>query len=186
MTLLVLVCSLGCQKAGGEASSCPPCSAGFRADLAREAEIEATWHSVAADVAPSAPLSFRCSCFGRGTSTSIEGQSLQLPDTWSVREQTARAAHLAAHRVLPPWSASGSCDERVKRALEREADAHALELDTRRALGVAMQRYPFESQYFAAPAGERRPVLLQYFMTHPEDGAEVPGFITRYRARCAD
>ena len=68
--------------------------------------------------------------------------------------------------------------------MAREADAHALELDTRRALRVTTARYPFESEYFATPPARRRDWLRDYFAAHPQGDGVVPGFVDQYRARC--
>lgn len=116
----------------------------------------------------------------------MEGQNIYLPLDWDLREQTARAAHLAVHRSQPPWNddVAASCDARVERALAREVDAHALELETRHALGVVNTRYPFESQYFATPLDRRRAWLGTYFLAHPDGDGAVPGFLSQYRARC--
>ncbi len=78
-----------------------------------------------------------------------------------------------------------SCEARVALALSREVDAHALELETRRALGVATTRYPFEAQYLATAPDQRRRWLYDYFMAHPDGDGTVPGFLSEYRARCA-
>lgn len=131
-------------------------------------------------------LELECLCFGSGASVSIEGRTIQLPTEWDPREQTARAAHLAWHRVEPPWDepSQAPCEARVARALAREVEAHALELDTRRALGVTSKRYPFEAAYFAAPAAERSDRLRDYFTAPPHGDGSVPDFAAQYRARC--
>jgi hypothetical protein len=181
---LALFGTLACRHSAPE--PCPPCPDAFRADAAVQAQIEAQWRGVARQLSAAPELELRCLCFGTGASTSIEGQNICLPADWERREQTARAAHLASHRREQPWTDhdDATCPVRVERALEREADAHALELETRRALGVAGTRYPFESDYFAKPPAQRHRWLHDYFAAHPTGDGVVPGFAASYRARC--
>jgi hypothetical protein len=180
---LALLGTLACRHRAPE--PCPPCPDAFRTDAAAQAQIEAQWRGVARQL--SAPqLDLRCSCFGTGASTSIDGQNICLPSDWERREQTARAAHLASHRRQPPWTDhdAATCAVRVERALQRETDAHALELEARRALGVVRTRYPFESDYFATPPAQRHQWLHDYFVAHPTGDGVVPGFAASYQARC--
>ena len=175
---------LACRHSDQE--TCPPCSDAFRTDAAMQEQIEAQWQGVARRLPAAPKLDFRCMCFGTGASTSVEGQNIYLSADGDLREQTARAAHLASHRRQPPWTDrdDATCAVRVEHALEREADAHALELETRRALGVVGTRYPFESDYFATPPAQRHQWLLAYFVAHPTGDGVVPGFAASYRARC--
>jgi hypothetical protein len=141
---------------------------------------------VAHEVGPQPALDLQCLCFGAGTSTSVEGQTINLPSDWDLREQTARAAHLALHRRQPPWPprSDAPCEARIENALLREGEAHALELETRHALGLATVRYPFEADYFSAPPAQRGARLHDYFRAHPDGDGVVPGFVAQYRARC--
>lgn len=185
LCFLALSCALGCRQSA-RADTCPPCRSAFRSNAALQAQIEAQWLDVAQDLSPKTALDLRCLCFGTGPSASVEGQTIDLPSDWEPREQTARAAHLAQHRQHPPWSpnSDAACEARVESAITLEADAHALELETRRALGVATTRYPFESGYFVTPPAQRRAWLHDYFVAHPEGDGVVPGFASQYRARC--
>lgn len=184
---LLLVCLglLGCRRSYSVAE-CLPCSSGSHADPKAQAELTALWQSVARDVWREGELELTCVCFGAGPSASVEGRNIELVASWQRREQTARAAHLALHRERPPWDARShdACETRVARALELEAEAHELELAVRQSLGVTTQRYPFEPEYWAAPAAGRRAWLLGYFARHPEGDGAVPGFASQYRARC--
>jgi hypothetical protein len=179
-----LLGALACRH--GAPEPCPPCPDAFRTDATVQAQIEAQWRGVARQLPATAQLDFRCMCFGTGPSTSVEGQNICLPADWEKREQTARAAHLASHRHQPPWTDhdDATCAVRVERALERETDAHALELETRRALGVVSTRYPFESDYFATPPAQRHRWLHDYLVAHPTGDGAVPGFAASYQARC--
>jgi hypothetical protein len=181
---LALLGTLACRHSAQEA--CPPCTDAFRADGAVQAQIEAQWQGVARQLPAAPTLDFRCMCFGAGASTSVEGQNIYLSADWERREQTARAAHLASHRRQPPWTDhdDATCPVRVERALERETDGHALELETRHALGVFGTRYPFESDYFATPLAQRHQWLHDYFVAHPTGDGVVPGFAASYQARC--
>jgi hypothetical protein len=182
---LACVSLLGCQRSY-DVGECLPCSSGSHADPKAQAELTALWQSVAHDVWRESALELSCVCFGTGPSASVEGRSIELTASWERREQAARAAHLALHRKRPPWDARShdACEARVARALELEAEAHELELAARQSLGVTTQRYPFEPEYWAAPAPQRRAWLLGYFKSHPEGDGVVPGFASQYRARC--
>jgi hypothetical protein len=166
-------------------STCAPCGGAARSNAALQAQIEAQWRAVAPKVGQPT-LDLECLCFGTGASTSVEGQHIYLPSDWELREQTARAAHLALHRHQPPWNPNDTagCDARVEHALAREVDGHALELETRRTLEVPTTRYRFEKQYFATPSDQRRAWLRDYFLAHPDGDGVVPGFLSQYRARC--
>ena len=176
---------LGCRRSY-EVAECSPCSRGSRSDPKAQAEIHALWQTVARDIWKESPLELTCVCFGVAPSASVEGRNIELVTSWERREQTARAAHLALHRKRPPWDARSrdACDARVARALELEAEAHGLELTVRQSLGVTTRRYPFEPEYWAVPAAQRRAWLLSYFTSHPEGDGAVPGFAAEYRARC--
>lgn len=184
--LLTFAGLLGCRQKGQVPDSCRPCSSGFQRNAKAHAELEALWHTIAPEVWKQGELDLSCVCFGSGASTSVEGQNIELSVEWEPRERAARAAHLALHRKLPPWTprSPDACDARVERALEREVEAHLLELDTRRALGVTSQRYPFEPEYWKLPAPQRAAWLLSYFRANPEGDGIVPGFASQYRARC--
>lgn len=186
---LILLGMLGapaCQQRAAPPDACPPCAAASRSDLALQTRIEAQWQSVAPQLPPQPKLDFRCLCFGAGASISVEAKNIYLADDWELGEQTARAVHLASHRHQPPWLEHGdeTCAARVDRALDREAEAHALELEVRRALGVTKARYPFEADYFAAPTSQRRQRLRDYFVAHPTGDGVVPGFAASYAQRC--
>ena len=176
---------LGCQRSY-QAPECLPCSRGAAVDTKAQAEVAALWQSVAHDVWKEDALDLSCMCFGSGPSASVEGRNIELTANWERREQAARAAHLALHRRRPAWDARShdACETRVARALEFEAEAHELELATRQSLGVTTPRYPFEPEYWATPAPQRRAWLLNYFRSHPQGEGAVPGFASQYRARC--
>lgn len=184
--LLLALAALACRHTARSQPACPPCDGAFRENPAQQAQIEAHWRGVAGQLGPQPKLDFRCLCFGAGASTSVEGQNIYLSSDWDLREQTARAAHLALHRSQPPWTehSDAPCTARVDRALDREADAHVLELETKRALGVLSPRYPFESDYFATPPAQRHALLREYFVAHPTGDGTVPGFLASYQARC--
>jgi hypothetical protein len=131
-------------------------------------------------------IDLECLCFGAGPSIVVDGENAYLPSDWAPEEQAARGAHLGLHRKRPPWNAAPGlgCDARVERALELEAEAHALELDVREALLVRTPRYPFESQYFATPVPARRAWLRAHFRAHPERDGVVTRLVLEYRARC--
>ena len=166
--------------------ACAPCPGGFAPNTSRQQQIQALWRTAAQRWSEPPALDLGCLCFGREPSTSVEGQTINLPFDWELREQAARAAHLALHRRQPPWDDADPtpCPARVERALSAEADAHALELETRRALEVVTTRYAFEADYFALPKADRRRWLRDYFLAHPHGDGVIPGFASQYRARC--
>lgn len=169
------------------AAECAPCRAPFTLDEQAAQEVRAEWARAQRRLGPRvAKLELSCLCFGDGLSVLTEGQNITLPVAWPRPEQAARAAHLALHRAEPPWTnAPGRpCDDRVRAALQAEADGHALELETRRALGVSTTRYAFEADFFEQPPARRVPFLFRYFVTHPQGDGVVPGFAKEYRARC--
>ena len=168
---------LGCRRSYVP-RACLPCNRGAEVDAKAQAELTALWQRVAHDVWKEGALDLSCMCFASDVSASVEGRNIELTASWERREQAARAAHLALHRKRPPWDARShdSCETRVARALELEAEAHELELAARQSLGVMTQRYPFEPEYWAVPAPQRRAWLLNYFRSHPEGDGTVPGF----------
>jgi hypothetical protein len=175
--------SANAQPAGKRV--CPPCVGSSAPDPELEARIEAQYENVA-EALEAPELDMSCMCFGETESVSVEGGNLQLAADWPLAEKTARAAHLAYHRLDPPWREGdrADCADRVRRALLAEARAHALELQLRAALGVYQRRYLFEQDLLGQPEEERVSWLVDYFERHPEGDGIVPGFVVQYSARC--
>ena len=129
-------------------------------------------------------------CFAPEGPNAIDADlTLVLDRALSDGEAAARVGHLLVHvRDGLPYQADapGDCDARVARALDREAEAHAVELDLRRALGVGGARliFPFEAAFHAAPSAERVALLRRWPEEHPDGAPGLDGLATGYRMRC--
>lgn len=128
-------------------------------------------------------------CFGTiDVPVVSEDRALLLDARADDAETAARAGHLIAHvvRGMPfpaRVSADADCAAVVDGALAAEAQAYAVELRLRRALGVAGGRYEFEQAFWAAgDAGEAQ--ILRYLREHPDGGPGLDGLGTAYRQRC--
>lgn len=164
------------------------CDAGYRQDAVREERLRTLLDSATETVSLArARATF---CFGvRDISVVTTDAVLVLDERPSDPEVAARAAHLLLHVVegYPMTDEPGGrCDERVEIALDREAQALALELRTRRALGVTTPRtrFDFEKTYFELdePAATRS--IDRYLHEHPEGGPGVEALAIAYRERC--
>jgi hypothetical protein len=125
-------------------------------------------------------------CFGQ-QSELHEGGALVLDETLDDDEAAARAGHLLLHLLIPPWTESPApCEERVTQALDAEARAISLELDLRRALGVASPElgYAFAAEHQQAPPDQRIALIARYLRQHPDGAPGVPGLVNAYAQRC--
>jgi len=104
-------------------------------------------------------------------------------------ELAARVGHLLHHAVQgSPYRDDGSrdCRARVDEALRREAQALALELRLRRALGVERPLLAAEihRQFRSAPEAERPGIIFAYLQAHPHGGPGIDALGAGYLARC--
>ena len=104
-------------------------------------------------------------------------------------EAAARLGHLLLHLIDGEpldLAGTGTCSEKVARALDAEATALATELRLRRALGVdaPVVRFEMESAFWAAPEAERTTLVRGYFDTHPDGAPGVRPLARLYTSRC--
>ncbi len=128
-------------------------------------------------------------CFGAIERPVVQDDRVLLLDRdMDEAELAARAGHLLHHVVhgapLGAIDRHTDCERAVRQALEREAQAYALELRLRRALGVPTARYEFEAPFFAADPADGERLVLDYLLTHPEGGPGIDGLARAYRERC--
>jgi hypothetical protein len=117
--------------------------------------------------------------------------TITLGERETDAENAARLAHLLLHAIegapLPEgFDRSRPCASVVRDAVRAEARAHALELQLRRELGATDPRrsYPFERDFWSAPADRRLEVLESYFWAHPRGGGGLPAFVEELTRRC--
>lgn len=133
-------------------------------------------------------------CFGDGAGTLRPGPVFVLPRDTSEEEAAARLVHLLHHvrrgRGLVAHEAvadNADCDALVHEALVEEAQAHVLEMQLRRALGVESPRRPFANQaeILALPRASRADAVLAFLLAHPDGGGGYEPLARDYRERCA-
>lgn len=133
-------------------------------------------------------------CFRSAAESAITAGGLMVLDPRvDDAENAARLGHLLLHRSQSSLRIAASargwaCADVVEAAIAAEAQAHALELELRRALGVTDPKrvFPFERAFWQTPAPEREAMLRAYFFAHPDGAPGVPGFVRAYRSRCAE
>ncbi len=170
----------------------PPCPAGF---VDRPAIGEAQLRALAATRAgaplasAAEPLALRF-CEGAVERPMIsEGRVLLISDAMGGAALTARVGHLLHHAVHgSPYSgvagADEDCDARVARAVDREAEAYAVEVALRAELGLPPDRFAFEAEARAAEGDARVAVIGRYLRAHPEGGPNLDALGAAYRQRC--
>lgn len=129
-------------------------------------------------------------CFGAvDVPVVTEDRALLLDARTDDAECAARVGHLVAHVVegmpMPARiEADADCPALVDRALVAEAEAYAVELRLRRALGLTEPRYEFEADFHASPQ-QGEATILAYLRAHPEGGPGLDGLGAAYAQRCA-
>ncbi|UQA62587.1 hypothetical protein [Polyangium aurulentum] len=145
----------------------------------------------ARDAARSAP--FPRVCFGPAAVSALTSEGVIMLDaSLGEGEAAARLGHLSMHvargspLVLP--EDRGGCDAAVERALAAEADALALELRLRRALGVTSPKIPyaFEEEHWRAEPEARTPLVLAYLRAHPDGAPGLDALGAGYARRCRE
>jgi len=202
-TLSVLILTAGasaCERDGRsphDASAAPglQCPAGKHLDPDRLARLRALLEKSGGgrDLLRRAPEPLHA-CFGEVPVPAITTGGVFLLDSRLAEPESAsRFAHLLHHAVEGMPGAdigdrSRPCSAIVDDALRSEAEAHALELQLRRELGVTgpSRTYPFEEAFWAAPAERRVPLLMEFFRAHPAGAEGVPGFVEAYGSRCEE
>lgn len=133
-------------------------------------------------------------CFGEGAGTTRPGPVFVLPTDTSDEEAAARLVHLLHHArhgrglvAHEPIAAAADCDALVREALEEEAQAHVLEMQVRRAIGVDRPRRPFvnQAEILALPREAREAAVLAFLLAHPDGGGGYEPLARDYRAQCA-
>lgn len=189
LTSATIALAVGC---GGEASGAapPPCPEGALDQPARADATIALLASVpeGAAIVGSARAQIGRVCFGAEHVSAItEERTIVLERALAPGEAAARLGHLMLHaRDGLPYRAGPDCDEVVARALDAEAEAHALELRLRRALSVEPRvlTYDFEQAFWSAPERTRTQVIRDWLEAHPEGGGGVDALAAGYRQRC--
>jgi hypothetical protein len=173
-----------------------PCPRGFSTDEARAEVLIAALDRVpegreVRNVAPN--LAATRVCFGPAAVSASTSDGVVLLDAaLGDAEAAARLGHLLLHvkrgspLVLPEDRAG--CDAAVDRALAAEADALALELRLRRALGVAAPKmsYAFEEPFWKAEPEARTPLVLAYLRAHPQGAPGLDALAAGYARRCRE
>jgi hypothetical protein len=187
--LLALVLTL--EACGSESRATGGCPGGAIEIPARTASILARLSSVpaGASLVQAAGGRVRVFCFAeRGPNAIDDTAAIVLDPALAEADAAARVGHLLLHLrdgspYPAPADADADCDSIVDRALDREAAAHAVELELRRALAAApgVLRFDFEEAFWAAPGPERLALVRRALAT----GAAGPGRLAiEYRARC--
>lgn len=169
----------------------PPCPARFLDRVGQAERIEARLRGTPRGAALLDGLRVQVRyCFGEiEVPVVMEGRLLVLDDRADVAEQAARAGHLLHHVVEgSPFpdevGADADCDAIVETAIEREAEAYALEVELRAAFELDPSRYEFEPGFFREPASGRVAYVERYLRAHPDGARNLDPLITGYRQRC--
>lgn len=127
-------------------------------------------------------------CFDEAETGTLRGDDLVvLPSAWTDEENAARLAHLLVHWVRGPrWPAVASgdtdCEDLVARTMDVEVEAHVVELELRRALGVSQHRdgLGMQGEYWSVPPAERRAVVARFV----NGSGQASSLRQQYAARC--
>lgn len=188
-----LLIAIACDEPTGRSSHAPPCPEGALDQPARTDAIVALLGSVPEGAALLEATRARMGrvCFAPEGPNAIDADlTLVLDRALSDGEAAARVGHLLVHvrDGLPYVDAppGTDCDARVAHALDREAEAHAVELELRSALGVGGSRlvFPFEAAFQSAPSHERVALVRRWLEEHPDGAPGLDGLATGYRMRC--
>ena len=183
------------QRPSGEprvdSTPAPPCPAGFIDRVGETSRILARLRSTARGASLLRALRVQVRfCFGEIDVAGVDERGvLQLDRRADIAEQSARAGHLLHHLVdgMPfpsEIAADADCDAIVDAAMHEEAEAHAVEVHLRAALGLPPSRYEFERIYHQTPAAERVLLVYRYLLAHPDGAPHMDPLLTSYRRRC--
>ncbi|MCB9597970.1 MAG: hypothetical protein H6719_34960 [Sandaracinaceae bacterium] len=129
-------------------------------------------------------------CFGTiDVPVVTEGRLLVLDARASVPEQAARVGHLLHHVTegMPfpdDVPADADCDAILETAIEREAEAYALEVRLRQAVDLDPDRYEFEPAARRASGRAQVALVERYLREHPSGAPNMDPLIAGYRQRC--
>lgn len=180
---VAVVTALGCGRAD------PGCPAGLAPDAARTQALIARLAAVDEGAAVTRRLTGAPRvCFGQVAVSAVSHEGVVLLDSaMPDAEAAARLGHLLLH-VLDgspaPSAGEADCDAAVRRALDIEARAFAMELRLRQALGVTGLRYGFEEDLRRAPIEAREATIRAWLEAHPAGGQGVDALAEGYRRRC--
>jgi len=171
----------------------PPCPAGFVEAVGERARVEERLRSTdeGAALLDALPVNVRY-CLGEIDNPVVsDGRLLVLDERVERPERAARVGHLLHHVVhglpLPdPLPEHPDCEALVETALDREAEAYALEATLRAAFEVPPTRYEFEPEVRAAEGDARVAIVRRYLAEHPDGAQNVDPLGTAYRQRCDD
>jgi hypothetical protein len=173
-----------------------PCPRGFSTDTTRTDALLAALDRVpeGREVRNGVPnLAATHVCFGPAAVSALTSDGVALLDAaLGDEEAAARLGHLFVHvkrgspLVLPEDRAA--CDAAVERALAAEAEALALELGLRRALGVRVPKiaYAFEEPFWKAEPRARTELVLAYLRAHPDGAPGIDALASGYARRCRE
>lgn len=175
--------ALGCGRAD------PGCPAGLSADAARTQQLLARLAAVEEGAAITRRLQGAPRvCFGQVAVSAVSHEGAVLLDSaMPEAEAAARLGHLLLHALdgsPAPRAGEVDCDAAVRRALDIEARAFAVELLLRQALGVTGIRYGFEEDFRRAPIEAREARIRAWLEAHPAGGQGVDALADGYRRRC--
>lgn len=184
----LIVIALGCGTGGSISSHPPPCPEGALDLPARSEAVLGRLGSIpegAALIEASRDRAGRMCFAPEGPNAITDDRTIVLDRALGEAEAAARVAHLLVHvrdgSPYPERARPGAdCDATVARALDREARAHAVELEVRRALGVRGGRpvLDFEEAYWAAAQRDREGLVRRALE------ADGEGLALGYRQRC--
>ena len=179
------------DSASEDHSPAPPCPAGFLDQVGETDRVRTRLSSSTEGAALLAALPREVRfCFGEiDVPVVSEGRVLILDRRAELSEQAARAGHLLHHvvRGMPypaEITADTECDAVVETAIEREAEAYALEARLRRAFELPPTRYGYERSFWAAPEAERVGLVGRYLREHPGGARNMDALVSGYAQRC--
>ena len=169
------------------------CPGGLRADPARAAAIVGLLRRTdqGAPLLRREPQPLRLCFTDEGAGVVRSDGVFVLAATGDQRAAAARLGHLLHHQIFgeplrEPLDPARSCGELVAAAMQAEAEAHALELHLRRALGVTRPLHDAELETaFWAAAPPDRVGVMHRFLTGADGRPARPALQSAYARRCA-
>jgi len=173
-------------------SPAPPCPFGFVEGVGERARLEERLRATDEGAALLDALAVNVRyCLGEIDHPVVQDGRVLVLDRRAERPaRAARVAHLLHHVVhgLPmpdPLPPAPDCDALVARALDREAEAYALEATLRAAFEAPPTRYEFEPAVRAASdRTERVAIVRRYLAEHPDGAPGIDPLGAAYRQRC--